>query len=190
MQQAGGAAVVHNQKNKVRGLTADLQADAAAFQRKQRGSAPRTRKFLARAAYHRATAITSAHYEGGLEHRRHDHHATRLVEQVLWDVVPHIEDLLHYLPGILKTILFVFCVAGTFRIPPASEHLLKEQARYYRERIFRILHLCASSRASSYFLALIFCERGGSRRVPDSRKLEGNFRAKRKLNSLTHLDFN
>src|SRR5260370_1375449 len=110
MKQAGRTTVVHNQKNKVRGFTADLQADAAAFQRVHRGSAPRTREFLARAAHHRATAITSANYEGRLEHRWHDHHATRLVQQVLWDVVWHIEDLLHYLTGILQTIFFGFCV--------------------------------------------------------------------------------
>src|SRR5260370_14269833 len=137
MERGGSAAVVHNKKNKVGGSTADLQADAATFQRIHRGSAPRTREFLARAAHHCSAAITSADYKGRLEHRWHDHHATRLVQQVLWDVVRHMEDHLHYLTGILQTIFFGFCIA---RVSRKRAGPLLEQARNYCERNFRVLH--------------------------------------------------
>src|SRR5260370_32856111 len=105
MEPVSWLRVFDNQKKKVRAFPADLQADAAAFQRIHRRSTPRTGEFLARAAHHCSAAITSANYEGGLEHRWHDHYATRLVQYILWDVVRHIEDFLHYFAGILQTIL-------------------------------------------------------------------------------------
>ena len=105
---------------------AELQAEAAAFERIHRRRAPGAVERLAGSADHRAAAVAAADAHGDLRHRRNDDDAFGLVEQLLRDVVGDVEDLLHDDAGILQARLFL--VGGTER------HGTQHDAQYQTER--------------------------------------------------------
>src|SRR5258708_6449473 len=113
-QQAACAAVIHDEKYEVGCLPANLQTNAAAFQRIHGRCAPGTGEVFTCAAYHSSATVATANNKRGFQHRRHHDNAAGLVDQVLWNVVWNLEDLLHDSPCVLKTILLGFCFAGIF----------------------------------------------------------------------------
>src|SRR6516162_8981451 len=105
MQETTCAAVVHHEKNKIRGLSTKLQPNATTFQRIHGRCAPRTGEVLTGAAYHGAATVAATNNKGGFQHRRHHNNTTGLIDQVLRNVVRNLEDLLHDRSCVLKTIL-------------------------------------------------------------------------------------
>src|SRR3984893_19301007 len=97
------SASVHDQENEVGGLAADLESNAAALERHHRRRAPRAGVMLAGAAGHGSASVTAANHKSGLENRRVNHHAFRLVEQVLRNVVGNIENLFENGAAILQS---------------------------------------------------------------------------------------
>src|SRR5690242_13786774 len=72
VQEALHPAIIHYQKNVIRGFASDLEADAAAFKRVHGRGAPVTCKILARTAGHGAASVTPAYHECGFHYGRHD----------------------------------------------------------------------------------------------------------------------
>src|SRR5215469_9317366 len=88
------AAFVHDKQNKIGSLRTDLQAKTAALEREHGGSTPAAGKFLSLAADDHPAPIAASNDESGLFHRRIDHHAQGLVEQVFWNAFRNIENFL------------------------------------------------------------------------------------------------
>src|SRR5260221_3737614 len=105
-----GPAVVHDQQNEVRSLSADLQSETPAFKRHHRWSAPRAVEMLAAAAGHRPAAIAGAEDEGSFNDRWIDNDASGFVDQVLRDVVRYIHDFLNHYAAILEPPIFLAVV--------------------------------------------------------------------------------
>jgi len=74
---------VHDQKNVVGGLAANLEAKASAFECVHRWRAPGSSSILTGAADHHATAVAGTYNEGSLEDRGNHDYATGLVEQIV-----------------------------------------------------------------------------------------------------------
>src|SRR5438876_6851288 len=81
LQDSFGAARVHHQDDEVSGLTAELEADASAFEAHHRGCAPGSGKVFAAAAGHGAFAVTSADNESSFKYRRNHNDALGFVER-------------------------------------------------------------------------------------------------------------
>jgi Putative transposase len=105
------AAVIHYQENKIRCLTADLEAEAAALECHHGGCAPRPAEIWALAAGHRSPPITSANNECCFQDGREDDHTISLVRQALRDVVGNIENLLQHNAAVLEPILILFLIS-------------------------------------------------------------------------------
>src|SRR5277367_778250 len=71
-EDAAGGTLAHEQEHEVRGLAAELKAEAAAFEGHHGGSAPGTAHVFTAAASHDAAAVARADNEGSLQDRRQD----------------------------------------------------------------------------------------------------------------------
>src|SRR5439155_16697680 len=91
-EHLGRALAIHNQQDEVRRLATELKADVASFQSKHRWGAPRAGKVLPFAAGDRPSAVATADADGEFLTRREDDHALCPVEQVLGNVLRHVED--------------------------------------------------------------------------------------------------
>src|SRR5207244_9685533 len=94
LQQTRCAAVVHYEDHEVGSLPADLTADTAALQGVHCRRSPRPAAVFAGPAHHHAAAVTATHDESCLYHGRQNHNTTRFVEQVLWNVVGHVQNFI------------------------------------------------------------------------------------------------
>src|SRR5258708_37545028 len=92
-ENAPRATFIHNEQDKVGGLSTDLKAEAAALKGHHRGGAPRSPEVFTLAARHSATPVASADNESGLYDGGEDNDAICLVEQALWNVVGNVENL-------------------------------------------------------------------------------------------------
>src|SRR5258707_1284835 len=59
-EDSSGATFIHNEQDKIRGLSTDLQAEASTLESHHRGSAPRTPEVVTPAARHCAPPVASA----------------------------------------------------------------------------------------------------------------------------------
>src|SRR6202030_2569443 len=107
LENGVGSAIVHDQKDEISGLAADLKSDAAAFQGHHRRSAPRAGEVLARAASHGATAIAATDNESGFQDGRVHDHAFGFVEQILRDVVGNIENFFEDESAVFQAVCFL-----------------------------------------------------------------------------------
>src|SRR5260370_13887468 len=92
-ENAPRAAFIHNEQDKVGGLSTDLKAAAAALKGHHRGGAPRSPEVFTLAARHTATPVASADNESGLYDGGEDNDAICLVEHALWNVVGPLANL-------------------------------------------------------------------------------------------------
>src|SRR5467141_729219 len=91
-ENAPRAAFIHHEQDKIRSLSTDLKAKAAALEGHHRGSAPRSSEIVALAAGHSAPPVASANDECGLQDGGKNNDAICLVEQVLRNVVRNVEN--------------------------------------------------------------------------------------------------
>src|SRR5580692_3549918 len=98
--------LVHYEQHEVGGLSADLESNAAPFQRKHRWSAPTSPEMFAGAANHSAAAIACSHHERCLQYGRKYNYALSLFHHLLRDIVGNIHNLLHHDATIFEPVLF------------------------------------------------------------------------------------
>lgn len=126
VHQASRAAIIHHEQHEVSGFATNLETETATFERDHYGRAPLSGEILAGAADHRAAAETSADNKRGLVDRRHDYHATRVIEKVARNVIGNIHDFPHDYAGVLQAGAFVFCPVGIVRERKRSDGKQRE----------------------------------------------------------------
>src|ERR1700721_120044 len=101
--------LVHYEQHEVGGLSADLESNAAPFQRKHRWSAPTSSEMFAGAANHSAAAIARSHHEPCLQNGRKYNYALSLFPHLLRDIVGNIHNLFHHAATFFQPLLFLVC---------------------------------------------------------------------------------
>ncbi len=94
-------------EHEVGGFCAELQPEAAAFERVHRGRAPWSVETLAGSTDHRTPAVGAADPGRHRRHRRDDDDAFGLLQQLLRDVIRDVEDLLHHDAAVRQPSLFL-----------------------------------------------------------------------------------
>src|SRR5215469_2212315 len=125
---------VHDQENKIGSLSADLETEAAAFERHHGGRAPGAVERFAGAAGHRPPAVTAAENERALQNRGIHDDAIGFVDQVLGNVVGNVHDLLNHEAAVFEPAVFFFVVAREARG-------CQSEGQQHRNQLFHSYHL-------------------------------------------------
>src|ERR1700679_2345354 len=107
------ASIIHDEKDEVGGLAAELQTKAPAFQGHHGWGAPMPIEICAVAASQRAAPVAAADDECLFQHRRKDHDTISLVQHILRNIVRDIHDFGKNGAAILQTIFIFNLVVST-----------------------------------------------------------------------------
>src|SRR5579864_2569291 len=133
VKQRLGALGIHDEKDEISRLSAQLKSDADAFERVERRGAPFPLVVFAAAASHHASAVAATDPESTLLDRREHDDALRLVKQVLRNVVRDVQNFLKNLTRILHAIDFALVVDG--EAETSQDHHGKYQGqKFFHER--------------------------------------------------------
>src|SRR5579862_2268896 len=112
------SALVHYEQNNIRLRSANLESHTAPFNPHGRRCTP-TRAAVP-AAYRESPAVLRAEDESGLFHARYDHHAMRLVEQILRNALvsgPH-----HVVQRVGRSVQPIIDLGFSFRRESGGTH--------------------------------------------------------------------
>src|SRR5262249_48784832 len=96
---------IHQEQNKVCGLTTPLKTKAASTDRHHRRGTPRSIKIGASAASHDSTSVATADSNGELKSGRYNNHAVCLLQHRLRNATLQLQDLLHHNPRICDSVV-------------------------------------------------------------------------------------
>src|SRR5579864_1275303 len=135
VKQRLGSLGIHDEKDEISRLSAQLKSDADALKRVECRSAPLALVMFAAAAGHHAAAVAATDSECTLLDRREHDDALGLVEQILRNIVRDIEDFLQNFARVFHAIDFALVVDGE------AETSKDRNSKYQRQKLF---HECSS----------------------------------------------